>query len=144
MYALAMFHYETVYVGLLRMFHTRRDIVDIQLATSRNAKRWSRPTRAAFIPTGQDKGDWDFGNNSVPSTPPIRMGDELWFYYSGRSTMHNEVPNDGAIGLATLRVDGFASMDARRRGRLTTKPLVFEGGDLYLNEIGRASCRERV
>ena len=133
MYALAMFHYETVYIGLLRMFHTRRDIVDIQLATSRNAKRWTRPTREPFIPTGPKKGCWDFGNNSVPSTPPIRVGDELWFYYSGRSTLHDEVPNDGAIGLATLRVDGFASIDAANSGSLTTKPLLLEGAHVYLN-----------
>lgn len=133
MYALAMFHYETVYLGLLRMYHTATDKVDIQLATSRNGKRWTRPTRAPFIPTGHAKGAWDFANNAVPSNSPLRVGDELWFYYSGRSTLHNEKPNDGAIGLATLRVDGFVSMDAAAEGSLTTRPLVLDGKRLYLN-----------
>ncbi|MBC8356371.1 MAG: exo-alpha-sialidase [Planctomycetes bacterium] len=133
MYSMSMFHYETVYLGLLRMYHTDSDVVDIQLATSRNSKRWERPTRNPFIPTGSAKGTWDFGNNSVPATPPIRVGDELWFYYAGRSTLHNEIPNDGAIGLATLRVDGFASMTADDQGTLTTKPLHCRGGQLCLN-----------
>jgi len=133
MYAMAMFHYQTVYLGLLRMYHTQSDVVDIQLAVSRNGKRWERPSRKPFIPTGPNEGDWDFGNNSVPATPPIRVGDELWFYYSGRSTRHDEIPNDGAIGLATLRADGFASMTAAEEGTLTTKPLKLTGGKLFLN-----------
>jgi hypothetical protein len=132
MYAMSMFHYETVYLGLLRMYHTTSDVVDVQLAVSRNAKRWARPTREPFLPTGP-KGAWDFGNNSVTSTPPLRVGDELWFYYGGRSTLHNEVPNDGAIGLAMLRVDGFASIDSPGRGTLTTRPLLLDGSQLYLN-----------
>lgn len=133
MYAMSMFHYETVFIGLLRMYHTQSDVVDIQLATSRNGRHWERPSREPFIPTGAEKGDWDFGNNSVPATPPIRVGDELWFYYAGRSTLHNEIPNDGAIGLATLRLDGFVSMDAADQGTLTTKPLRLAGNQLCLN-----------
>ncbi len=133
MYAMAMIYYETVYLGLLRMYHTDSDVVDIQLATSRNGMHWERPTREPFIPTGPTREDWDYGNNSVPATPPIRVGDELWFYYAGRSTLHNESPNDGAIGLATLRVDGFASMTADAQGTLTTKLLSYDGGKLCLN-----------
>jgi len=134
MYAMSMFHYGTNYLGLLRMYHKTRDIIDIQLATSRNGKSWTRLAREKpFIPTGAKQGDWDFGNNAVPATPPIQVGDELWFYYCGRSTLHNEIPNDGAIGLATLRLDGFASMDAANEGSLTTKPLSLEGQKLLLN-----------
>ena len=39
-----------------------------------------------------------------------------------------------AIGLATMRVDGFASMDGYQEGgTLTTKPLVFNGERLEVN-----------
>jgi hypothetical protein len=134
LYAQYMFHYESVYFGLLRLYHTDSDIVDIQLTTSRNAKHWERTIRQPFIPTSPEVGTWDYANNSVPSTPPIRVGDELWFYYSGRSVLHNVSPNDGAIGLGTLRVDGFYSMDADdREGVLTTKPLRLEGKTLFVN-----------
>ena len=50
MYAMSMFHYETSYLGLLRMFHTEEDVVDIQLGTSRNGKRWSRLKREPLHP----------------------------------------------------------------------------------------------
>lgn len=134
MYAMVVFHYETVYLGLLRLFHTATNKIDIELASSRNAKRWDRPLRERFIPTDPRKGRWDYGNNAPSTAPPVRVGDELWFYYSGRSTLHDEVPNTGAIGLGTLRRDGFISMDAgAESGLLTTKPVRLEGETLYLN-----------
>lgn len=133
-YAMIVFYYESVYLGLLRMYHTDTGIVDIQLATSRNARHWDREIRTPFIATTPVKGAWDFGNNAPATNPPIRVGDELWFYYSGRGTRHDEVPNTGAIGLGTLRVDGFVSMKAGASGgTLTTRPLVFAGDRLVLN-----------
>jgi hypothetical protein len=134
MYAMIVFPYENLYLGLLRVYDTITDIVDIELATSRNAKHWEREIRTPFIPTSSLKGDWDYGNNSPSTDPPIRVGDQLWFYYSGRSTTHDEEPNTGAIGLGTLRVDGFVSMDAgEETGVLTTKPLRLVGEALYVN-----------
>jgi Rhamnogalacturonan lyase family 11, C-terminal domain len=134
MYAVYMFPYEGVYFGLLRMYNTKNDKIDVQLMTSRNAKHWDRSIRTPFIPTADERGTWDFGNNAVPSTPPIRVGDELWFYYCGRSTLHDVVPNDGAIGLGTLRLDGFFSMKAGANGgTVTTKALRLDGNTLYLN-----------
>ncbi len=39
-----------------------------------------------------------------------------------------------AVGLATLRLDGWVSVDAdKKEGTLTTKPLVFEGDQLIIN-----------
>ncbi len=139
MYAMYLFYYEGVYFGLLRMYHTDSDVVDIQLATSRNGKHWDRSIRTAFIPTTPREGAWDRANNAVPSTPPVRVRDKLWFYYSGRGTLHNEKPNTGAIGLGTLRVDGFMSMDAQDSGgALTTKPLRLSGRRLFVNADAKA------
>jgi hypothetical protein len=133
-YAMSIFRYESVYLGLLRMYHTDSGIVDIQLAVSRNAKHWERPIRTPFIPTTPREGSWDYGNNSMATNPPLRIGDKLWFYYSGRGTHHNEVPNTGAIGLGTLRLDGFVSMDAGQKpGTIVTHPLTFNGKILYVN-----------
>ncbi|MEM2922095.1 MAG: hypothetical protein QXF26_07245, partial [Candidatus Bathyarchaeia archaeon] len=45
-----------------------------------------------------------------------------------------ERPQHAGFGLATLRLDGFVSVDAGdREGILTTKPLVFEGQELTIN-----------
>jgi hypothetical protein len=61
------------------------------------------------------------------------MGDELWIYYGGRSLEHYEPPTDtnGSLCLATLRMDGFASIGGN--GTLVTKPLLLQGNTLYVN-----------
>jgi len=64
------------------------------------------------------------------------MGDELWFYVSGRSGAPKGSNKQGSCvtGLATLRRDGFASMEAgAEAGTLTTRPLSFSGKHLFVN-----------
>ena len=134
MYAMICFRYESVYLGLLRMYHVDADMVDVQLASSRNAKHWDRLIREPLIPLNPTRDEWDYGNNSPSTDPPIRMGDELWIYYCGRSTTHDEQPNRGAIGLGTLRLDGFVSMRASGEpGTVLTKPCVLDGNALFVN-----------
>jgi hypothetical protein len=116
MYAIDVFPYESLLFGQLRMYHTATDKVDIQLMTSRNGKQWNRDIRTPFIPCAEEKGSWDFANNAAAESPPIRRGDELLLYYSGRSTLHDEVPNTGAIGVGTLRV-GWLLLHGRRLRR---------------------------
>jgi len=140
-YAMTTFYYETAYLGLWRMYHggdsTSSHKVAIQLAVSHNAKHWERPLRTPFVPCGTAKGSWDYGNNAPSTMPPIRMGDELWFYYSGRSCDHMgrpDPPGTGAIGLGTLRLDGFVSVDAGDKpGTLLTRPLKLEPGMVFVN-----------
>jgi hypothetical protein len=88
---------------------------------------------------------------------PLVMGDELWFYYTGSKSrtppykmwpdgrMRNQKDltpeekadfEDGwiAVCLATLRLDGFVSLDAGKRGgHVLTKPLKLAGSKLFLN-----------
>ena len=164
-YAMKIFRYESLYLGLAKIYHVERDdTCDIQLAVSRNGRRWERPFRALrppefaardrewtprpdepqaqpFLPTGP-VGSWEYGNHDTAGTPPVRVGDELWFYYSGRARSHGgSLPEGvewdgplGAIGLATLRVDGFVgARGARDGGWVLTRPLVLEGKELYVN-----------
>ena len=140
-YTMAGFPYEGMYIGMVQMFHALRceGTLDIQLACSRDGWNWERVAdRATFLPCG-DVAEWDRFNQSVAGRP-VAMGDELWFYYGGRTGRHR--PYDGrddgdrfgAIGLATLRRDGFCSMDAGfDGGRLTTVPLLLPKGALHLN-----------
>jgi len=137
------FAYEGIYLGLLTVFHPEpldNIYLDLQLISSRDGRRWNRVgDRAPFLPVGRRDIDWDFGFHSPSSGPPVRVGDELWFYYSGRAYRHpvdgqGREPNKGAIGLAKVRVDGFVSMDAgMEEGTLTTIPLRFSDAGLYLN-----------
>jgi len=56
------------------------------------------------------------------------VGDRLYFYASGRTGRRN------TVGLAFLRRDGFASMDAGpEEGKLTTRPVRFSGKHLFVN-----------
>jgi hypothetical protein len=75
------------------------------------------------------------------------VGDKLYFYFSGRAKPHKgfhdtdtiKAPKrdwdaDAATGLAILRRDGFASMNAEApRGTLTTRPVTFNGRYLFVN-----------
>ena len=142
-YALVVSYYETVYLGLLRMYGGLTHRLDIQWATSRNGTYWDRPFRKPLIPTTNRLGAWDYGNNAPSTCPPIRVGDELWFYYSGRKMTHSaegknptlaEGETRAAIGLGTLRVDGFVSVDGGPKGGVvTTHPLILENRSLYVN-----------
>lgn len=137
------FYYEGMYLGLLAVFHPappENVYLDIQLISSRDGRKWDRVgDRAPFIEIGRRDIDWDFGFHSPSSGPPVRVGDELWFYYSGRSYRHpipgqGREPNHGAIGLAKSRLDGFVSMRAGAApGSLTTVPLRFTSPGLYVN-----------
>ena len=84
-YGMHVFPYESVYVGLVQVFHNRPGAchLDVQLATSRDGVHFTRVgDRQPFIPVGP-VGSWDRFNNSLANNPPIADGDELRFYYGG-------------------------------------------------------------
>jgi hypothetical protein len=96
------------------------------------------------------RGTWD--RELVGLSKPIVRDDEILIYYSG-SNVPCGTGNDGgypqyhllneivdgqrvgyAIGLATMRLDGFASIEGYEDGgSITTKPLLFEGNRLVIN-----------
>jgi hypothetical protein len=63
------------------------------------------------------------------------VGDKLYFYVSGRAGVEGSGASGVcSTGLATLRRDGFASMDADAAGgTLTTRPVTFRGKHLFVN-----------
>jgi hypothetical protein len=104
-----------------------------------------------FIARG-DEGSYDqYGVET--STQPLVVGDELWFYYGGKKVHHDwwlfgqqenlDVPEvrdrtlsrDGHyLCLATLRLDGYVSLDATvREGWIETKPVFSTGAYLFIN-----------
>jgi hypothetical protein len=135
------------------------DRKDVQLTFSRNGLTWQRVGRngaftaedlhsdrdwkqealdAAFISYGELHKDWDGGSIGCPHHAPLIVGDEIRFYYTagiGRNwAKYHKDPDTHAVGLATLRLDGFVSVDAGNEpGTLTTKPLVFIGDTLEIN-----------
>jgi hypothetical protein len=144
-YSMLVFPYESVYIGLIQVFHARPDegYLDIQLAVSHDSYHFTRVgNRKPFIPVGS-VGSWDRFNNSLADNPPIVIGDTMRIYYGGRTSQHNPYkgPNTsegGGIGFVTLKRGRFVSLDASfDKGTLTTKPLLYKGSELFIN----ANCR---
>ncbi len=92
--------------------------------------------QATFLPYGDFRKDWDWGQ-IYPHPPPLVVGDEVRFYYTGNTgrhwhTYHKDTRESG-VGMATLRLDGFVSVEAQNEGTLTTRPLVFFGDTQVVN-----------
>ena len=110
---------------------------------------WSRQAKAAtFLPYGKMNKDWDWGYITPYYTPePIIVNDQIHFFYSGSNAKHwwtwtgdppkkdpNAKPPTKGVGLATLRRDGFVSINADEKGgTMTTRALLFLGDGLVLN-----------
>jgi hypothetical protein len=107
----------------------------VVLGYSRDGWHWSRPDRRAFCPVSDKQGDWNANNVQSAGGGFLVVGDELYFYVSGRSGRPgNNKAGTLTTGLATLRRDGFSSMDADETGgTLTTRPVRFGGKHLFVN-----------
>ena len=134
-------------VGVYQLHNEHKDIetVRTRLAWSHDRVTWQR-RREDFIPLGE-VGQWDRFNNAVADHPLI-VGDTMLFYYSGRTRRHGGYDPSGrsdtgppwsGIGIATMKLDRFASLSASfDGGSFTTKPLLWPAGkQLFLN----ANCR---
>ena len=139
-YSMNAFRYESLYVGFIERMHMTPDVVDLELTYSFDGTEWHRTRpRPSFIPWGA-KGAWDDTWIASPTNGIIRNKGRLWCYYSGRTGAHgvSEPHNQGGIGLATLREDGFVSMQAvEAPGWIETPTLRWPGGDLLLNMDAR-------
>lgn len=141
-HGMAGFPYEGMYVGLLHAmyghgaFHNAR--IDLPLVYSYDDVDWHFCRDLTPFIDLSPEGGYNI-RQVFPSTVPVVVGDELWFYYGAFQYVHRpagdtvEVVQTGMIGLAKLRRDGFVSLDASGTGEILTKPVVFEGGQLVLN-----------
>jgi len=92
-HGLTGFNYENTYIGLIDAMHSHdcgptERTIDVQLACSRDGETWWRAgNRETFIPLG-DENAFDQFMVLVAHTPPVRIGDELFFYYHGLSYRH--------------------------------------------------------
>jgi hypothetical protein len=145
-YALIVFPYAQVYLGLVMMFNTVTDLVDCELAWSSDTVHWQRvcPGRA-LIPRGPE-GGFDWGCVYGAAYPFLKDG-RLHLYYGGSDGPHTDW-RSGYLGLATLRPDGFAGItpvDAARTATLITQPVRCTGRQLCLSaDAGGGALRAAV
>ncbi|MEN6492842.1 MAG: hypothetical protein ABFD16_01005 [Thermoguttaceae bacterium] len=117
-------------------------ITELQFAYSRDGFHWHRPDRTPAI-RAERRDVWDRGYVQSLGNLCCVRGDWLWFYYTGfqgdatktgTNWLRNGMYDRGSTGLAFLRRDGFASMEAGpRSGTLTTRPVRFTGTHLFVN-----------
>ena len=144
--------YESLMVGVFGIFYgppnevcakeKRPKIIDLQLGYSRDGLVYDRPRREAFLKCSRAPGAWNRGYLHPATGVCLIVGDKLHFYFgtwSGVAANRNHMYAGGSTGLATLRRDGFASMDAAAgRGSLLTRPVVFRGKYPFVNVNARA------
>jgi len=116
----------------------RPKLCDLELAYSRDGFHWYRPDRTPFLASTRKEDDWDRAYLHIAVGLCNIVGDKLYFYYSGWNGESPALGADmyagGSAGVAFLRRDGFASMDAGEKGgTLTTRPVTFKGKYLFVN-----------
>jgi len=144
------FVYGEQYLGFLTHFNRNayEQTQTLQLLTSRDGETWMRPFADPIIPTS-GVGEWDRFQILLTGAPPVRVGDSLHIYYRGTARRHNKVVGEFepridpdqdrrtmSIGLARLRLDGFASLSASYDGgTITTRTLTLGGENLSINVV---------
>lgn len=150
LYSLAAVAYESLMIGMHQIHRGPNNAIcdkggypkltDLELGFSRDGFHWDRPDRRGFIRGERREGAWDRAYLHTTTGVCVVLDDQLMFPYcaysgdagEGRFNMYG----GAAIGLATLRRDGFASMEGP--GELTTRPVKFQGRHLFVNLNGEA------
>jgi len=153
-YSSTAWRYGSLWLGGLRIWHSKDDYpysaagcAFLKLVVSRDGLHWKKlpfenedGVQEVFIPNGPEGGNDgrnDGGYMTEFSNPPLRIGDELIYYYGSSSWGKNHPRpyrvSGGGIFRARLRPDGFVSID---HGTLVTRKLNFGGQELALNGIG--------
>ncbi len=133
-YAMPVFRYANVWLGLAMIYDTGHDTVDCELTWSPDTIHWERVCAGTpLIPRGPE-GAFDSGCIYAAAYPVIRPG-EIRLYYGGNNGPHSGW-RAGGFGLARLRPDGFAGMEATVTGgvgEVTTTPIPCSGGQLRVS-----------
>lgn len=148
LYKLDAVGYESLMLGLVNVHYGPSNevcakgkypkLTELELAFSRDGFHWDRTCRETFIGASRLPGDWQRGYIHSVGGCCLIVGDRLYIYYGAFSGVS---PKSGggiyagaSTGLAFLRRDGFASMNAGRTpGTLTTRPVLFSGKHLFVN-----------
>lgn len=142
-YNASLFPYGDLYLGLLRIHHFWHGLMETELVWSRDSLRWNRAyARRPFLSWGElGDPDWCFGD--IIGCKPVRCGNQILMCYETRNHVHapygNKGPRgwqgmDGQMGMASLRADGFVSLESGRMGgELTTEPIPAAGQRLIAN-----------
>lgn len=148
LYSLAGVAYESLMIGMHQIHRGPHNkicaegkfpkLTDLEIGFSRDGFHWHRPDREGFIRGERTENTWDRAYLHTTTGVFVVHEDHLIFpycAYSGvTSTGGRGMYHGASIGLATLRRDGFASMESTKdSGSLITRPVTFSGEHLFVN-----------
>lgn len=154
LYGMSVMRYHGVHLGFLQMFYLQDPLnrrvkpdkhmqVDCQLAWSRDGVHWQRhPQRPIFLENGP-VGTYDWGMLFV-GNGLVEREDRTDLYYVAMERPHISLAAPSHICMASLRRDGFVSVDAPEEGGMLTRPLECPGGRLHINARTSAGGSIRV
>jgi len=137
--------YQDFYIGFAQLLDETRRVpgwMDVRLVHSFDGIEWRRePNDTPIVDSHPEFGHWDSGCISfLPTGTPVRMGDDLHFYYSafnmshGYKMMTNDKTLKMRLGLGIIkrgRLVGYHAGDDE--GELITRPFVLGKPNLLLN-----------
>jgi hypothetical protein len=133
-YAMPIFYYNGVYLGLIAIHRQSTDRVWTELTWSPDTRNWFRIDEGnPLIANSEKKLDYDYGCVYACASP-VFIDDKVMLYYGGSDWLHFGWRN-GFLCLATLRPDGFAGYVQKNRnqeGIIITKLISYKGGALKL------------
>ncbi len=139
-YGMSVTQYRGFYIGMANRLNELTGRMDVRLVYSFDGIDWRRePADEPFIAPTPDA--WDSGTIGwVPASCPLRIGDDLCFYYGATNMSHNykimnkEKTLKMRLGLGIVRRGRLVGYHAgEAEGELLTRPFVLDRPQLMLN-----------
>jgi hypothetical protein len=134
-YAMPVFRYGGVYLGLVMIYRTKADRTHCELTWSPDTRVWHRiDPNTPLIPNSPKKGDYDWGCVYAAACP-VFLDKEIRLYYGASDGQHGNWRRS-FLALATLRPDGFAGFEPKDDGKpalIHTVPVACNGKRLAIS-----------
>ena len=113
-YSMLPLRYGPGVIGFLEVYHRAVERLDTQLCWSRDGRHWQRVGHRDPVLARGGEGSWDSHWVVPTNNAPEAVGDRMRFWYSGGGTHHgSKGGHRRAMGLASIRRDGFVSIEGR-------------------------------
>lgn len=147
LYKFSAVAYESLMVGIFAIFKgppneiaAQKGIpktIDLTVGFSRDGFHWNRPDRDQFLACSRMPRTWNRGYLHSGGICLV-VGDFLHFYFGAFSGVSPKLGGNiyagASTGLAVLRRDGFASLDAGERwASVTIRTVIFKSRHLFVN-----------
>jgi hypothetical protein len=138
LYSMGVTPYQGIYIGTPWIFDQPSEVkggrvIWPELAVSRDGVKWQRLfVGTPLVPPGP-KGSPDSRQIRLAGSLVV-LADRILLFYGQTDRPHTSVDMRIDIGMATMRLDGFAPMVAGDTpGHILTKPLIHRAGQLRMN-----------